>query len=160
MNAHKILIYTFCLLGMILIHESDGKTCQQNGARSYHLRRVGNPKTWNVRKMSSSLEIRLSFQRNPTTWFFNGSHLYCCHKNDAYYMVVNRDERVELSESSKANDSWQLSHVSKMNKKVFLHESSKMYLTAKSDCDLTAKRKRLCLSKELKHAMIDVEELS
>ena len=155
MNAYKILIYTFCLVGMNLIRESDGQTCQQNGDRSYQLKWVENRKTWNVHIMP---KIRPSFRRNPTTWFFNTTtrQLYCCHSNVTYYKVVKTDERVESSESAMANDGWRLSYDKKMRKRIFQHESSKLYLTAKSDGDLTAKGKRLYLSNELKQAMIYV----
>ena len=147
MNSHKIPISTFCLVGMILIHESDGKTCQQNGGTKYQLKSVGNPKTWNVKTMRNSTKIRRGFQGNPTAWFFNSrtGRLYCCHNNDTYYMVVNRKNGVELSTSPMANDRWKRSYVKKIGRRIFQHKSSKSYLTVK--------RNRLYLSNEPKHVI-------
>ena len=133
MNAHNILIYTFCIFGMILIHESDGKTCQRNGDESYQLKSVGSTKTWNVqirKNLRNSAKMRLTLRKNPTEWFFSTAtrRLYCCHENDTYYMVVNKYERVELSTTE--NDRWELLENSYRGRSILRHVSSGLYLAA------------------------------
>ena len=149
MNAHNILFYTFCIFGMILIHESDGKTCQRDGDESYQLKSVVNTRTLNaqIRKNSrNSAKIRLTLRTNPTEWFFSTTTrgLYCCHENDTYYMVVNKDEQVELSTTE--NDRWELLENSYRGRSILRHVSSRLYLAA------TGKR-RLGLSNEPEDAI-------
>ena len=153
MNAHSILIYTFCLFGMILIHESDGKTCERNGDNGYPLKSVTDTKTWNFVQTGQKLpRIRLRLRTNPTTWFFNATltsntgQLYCCHKNATYYMVVVNKDEVELSTTAMANDLWKRLHYDgKMRKTIFQLQSSGLYLTPKG--------KKLRLSNEPEDAM-------
>ena len=154
MNAHNILIYTFCLFGMILIQESDGKSCERNGDKGFQLKSVGDTKTWNfVRNWKNLTQIRLRLRSNPTTWFFKATRpltsetgqLYCCHENVTYYMVVNTNNGVELSASRKEKDGWNISYVQKPGRRIFQHKSTELYLTVKE--------KRLHLSNLAKHAM-------